>query len=508
MRFGLYPNHEAFVEGDARLDFKSARDSIHRVANVLTGELGLNAGDKVAVYSPNTMLGYLSVVGVNRADMVWIPVNYRNALPDTMQILEFFDTDCLLVHSKFLNQVADIQKQVPSIKKVVCIDVNMESSPSLVGQMETASTTFAYGPEDPLALSVIAPTGGTSGPSKGVMQTHRGIETSLMHMHDLEIPENPRHLVVAPITHAAGYLMPAFYARGGTNVILPGFDAETVLRTIEREKITHMFLPPTAIYALLDSPKLKDYDCSSLQGFYCGSAPISPQRFKEAVGVFGTCMIEQYGQTETYFPTLLKTSKDYLDSEGNFRDEVLASAGKATRAAWVEIMDDDGNIVPNGEKGEIVVRSSSVMAGYYKNPEATAEVSQFGWHHTTDMGIRDDEGYVSIVDRKKDMIITGGFNVFPVEIEKALQAHPAVRNSAVIGVPDPKWGEAIKAVVQLNDGKQIGEDELIAYCKEVVGSVKAPKSVDFWDELPLSPVGKVLKRAIRDTFWQGQTRAV
>jgi len=505
---GLYPKSEAFIDGDERIDFQTARASIHKIANVLSGTLGLPEGSKVAVYSPNATIGYLSIVGVNRADMVWVPINYRNSLPDTMQVLEFFDTDCLLIHSVFAHQIADIQSKVPSIKSVVCIDSDAHGVPSLVDMMKDAEPVFEYGPEDPLALSVIAPTGGTTGPSKGVMQTHRGIESSLMHMHDLEIPEQPRHLVVAPITHAAGYLIPAFFSRGGANIILPGFDAENVLKTIEREKITHMFLPPTAIYALLDSPKLKDYDCSSLQGFYCGSAPIAPQRFKEAVGVFGTCMTEQYGQTETYFPTLLKTSKDYLDADGNFRDDVLASSGRATRATWIEIMDDDGNILPAGEKGEIVVRASSVMAGYYKNPEATAEVSQFGWHHTTDMGIRNEEGYVTIVDRKKDMIITGGFNVFPVEVETVLHSHPAIRNSAVIGVPDPKWGEAIKAVVELNDGKQIDEQELIAFCKEALGSVKAPKSIDFWDELPLSPVGKVLKRQIRDTYWKGQARAV
>jgi len=505
---GLYPEHEAFVDGDERLDFRTARDTTHRIANVLSNSLGLPAGSKIAVYCPNTTLGYLAVVGANRADMTWIPINYRNALPDTIEILEFFDADCLVFHSMFEHQIAEILTSVPAIKKVICLDKKTEHGPALNELIQDASSTFAIEPEDPNALSIIAPTGGTTGPSKGVMQTHRGIEMSLVHMHDLNIPENPRYLVVSPITHAAGYLIPAFYARGGASIILPGFDAENVLKTIERESITHLYLPPTAIYALLDLPNLKEYDVSSLQSFYCGASPIAPKRFKEAVEVFGTCMTEQYGQSETFFPTLIKSSKDYLDTEGNFRDNVLASTGRASRATWIEIMDDDGNILAPGEKGEIVVRSSSVMAGYYKNPEATAEVSKFGWHHTTDMGIKDEEGYITIVDRKKDMIITGGFNVFPIEIEKILNSHPAVRNCAVIGVPDPKWGEAIKAVVQLNDGKNVRDQELIALCKEKLGNVKAPKSVEFWDDLPMSPVGKVLKRDIRETFWQGQARAV
>jgi len=207
-------------------------------------------------------------------------------------------------------------------------------------------------------------------------------------------------------------------------------------------------------------------------------------------------------------PTLAKTSKDYLDADGNFREEVLMSTGRPIHYCWVEIMDDDGNILGPGERGEIVVRGSSVMAGYYKNPEATEEVMEYGWLHTTDVGIKDKEGYITIVDRKKDMIISGGFNVFPVEIENVLNSHPSIRDCAVVGVPDKKWGEAIKAVVQLNDDEQVDGDELIAMCKEKLGSVKAPKSVEFWDELPLSPVGKVLKREVREKFWQGQDRAV
>jgi len=281
-----------------------------------------------------------------------------------------------------------------------------------------------------------------------------------------------------------------------------------VLESIEAEKITHIFIPPAALYALLDYPKLKDYDHSSLQRIYVGASPIAPHRFKEAVDVFGPILEELYGQSEACFPLLIKSPKDYIDADGNYLEDVAASTGRANHTAWIEIMDDDGNILPNGEKGEIVVRNNGVMKGYYKNPEATAEISTFGWHHTTDMGIRDKNGFISIVDRKKDMIISGGFNVFPGEIENVLITHPAVRNCAVVGVPDPKWGEAVKAVIQLKDGKTVEAAELIGFCKEQLGSVKAPKSVDFWDELPLTPVGKVNKRNIRDKFWEGQVRAI
>jgi len=505
---GLYPNHEAFVDHDIRMDFQTACDHTHQIANALTFKLSLAPGTKVAIYSPNNVLGYLAVLGVNRADMIWLPVNYRNALDSNIDLLEFFGAECLLFHSQFDDEVLRIREQIPSIQTTVCIDSDSAHGVSMKELLEDCSTDFLRTAEDPNAPTILIGTGGTTGPSKGVMLSQRNIETSLFLQMDLDITEHPRYLVVAAITHAAGLFIPVFYALGGATVILPSFDAESLLKTVEQERITHLYLPPTAIYALLDFPDLDKYDTSSLQGFYCGAAPIAPARFKEAVQVFGPCMTELYGQSETFFPTIVKTSADYLDAQGNFRETVLASAGRASKKCWIEIMDDDGNILGPGEKGEIVVRGSSVMLGYYNNPEATAEVSSHGWHHTTDMGIRDEDGYITIVDRKKDMIITGGFNVYPVEIEKLLNSHPAVRDAAVIGVPDEKWGEAVKAVIQLNDGEEVDAEVLMSLCKEKLGSVKTPKTVEFWDELPLSPVGKVLKREIRDKFWRGHTRAV
>jgi len=505
---GLFPEHSAFIDGSLEVNYGTARDMMHRIANALSSDLALKAGTKIGVYSPNSALAYLSVLGLNRADMVWLPINYRNTLDTNVELLNFFDAQCLLYHSDFEDHITDVLKDVPTITTAICIDAHSQHGYSLPALMEAAGATHINEPEDPDADAIIMATGGTTGPSKGALQSHRGAEAMLINQMLLDIPEHPRYLAVAPITHAAGYFIPIFYTRGATTVILPGFEPENVLKTIEREKITHMFLPPSAVYALLDYPALHDHDFSTLKKLYVGSAPISPARFKQAVEVLGPCVEELYGQSEACFPLLIKSAEDYLDDDGNFIDEVVTSTGRANHTCWIEIMDDDGNILPAGEKGEIVVRNNGVMKGYYKNPEATAQVSTFGWHHTTDMGIRDKNGYITIVDRKKDMIISGGFNIFPVEIENVLVTHPAVHNCAVVGVPDPKWGEAVKAVIQLKVGEHVDPDELIALCKEKLGSVKAPKSVDFWDELPLSPVGKLLKRQVRDHFWVGQSRAV
>jgi acyl-CoA synthetase (AMP-forming)/AMP-acid ligase II len=290
--------------------------------------------------------------------------------------------------------------------------------------------------------------------------------------------------------------------------VLPSFDAKVVLRTIAEERITHLFLPPTVVYALLSDPALAGADLSSLRCLAVGAAPIAPEKIKEAVRRFGPVIYEVYGQSECGFPVVVKRPSDYLLADGTFDEVALQSAGKAAQFACVEIMDDAGNIVGTGQKGEIVVRSTTVMLGYYKNPEETAQVSQFGWHHTSDIGIKDPRGFITVVDRKKDMIVSGGFNVFPGEIEAVINSHPAVLDCAVIGVPDEKWGEAVKAIVQLKNGEHVGTEQLAELCKRELGSVKTPKSFEFWEDLPRSAVGKVLKREIRGKFWEGQWRAV
>ena len=231
-------------------------------------------------------------------------------------------------------------------------------------------------------------------------------------------------------------------------------------------------------------------------------------KLRQCLKIFGPVMAQCFGQAESPMFCALLTAEDHNVIGDPAREHRLASCGRPALLTPMAIMDDDGNIMPRGEHGEIVVRGNLVMKGYYKNPEATAEVSQFGWHHTGDIGYLDDEGYLYIVDRKKDMIISGGFNVYPSEVEQVIWSHPAVQDCAVIGVPDEKWGEAIKAVIELKPDATVEPEAIIALCKENLGSVKAPKTVDFWDELPRSPVGKVRKKDIRDTFWQGQARRI
>ena len=291
---------------------------------------------------------------------------------------------------------------------------------------------------------------------------------------------------------------------GATQVILPGFDAEKVLQAIDHYKISHMYLPPTALYQLLASPEIGSHDYTSLRIFILVGSPCSPEKLRQAVEVFGPCMCQSYGQVEcpmivAWFPPedVARFAKE--------APEKLASCGKVTRSLKVALLDDDGNQVPLGEAGEICARGVLVSHSYFEKPKETAEVRKFGWHHTGDVGKFDEDGYLYIVDRKKDMVVSGGFNVFTSEVEAAVTEIAEVRECAVIGIPHEKWGEQVHAIV-VADG--IDAATVIAHCKARLGGVKAPKSVAFVDAIPRTAAGKMDKKALRIPYWGENARMV
>jgi len=291
-------------------------------------------------------------------------------------------------------------------------------------------------------------------------------------------------------------------------VILPRFDALDVLRSIERFRATHLFLPPTAFYNLLAHPDVRKFDYSSLKVFLLAGSPVSPDKLKLGVEIFGPCLCQCYGQTEAPMLLTFLDAKTVAAAAAGDHPERLRSCGKPTSAVRLAIMDDAGSILPPGECGEIVARGTLVTAGYYKMPEATAEIRAHGWHHTGDVGYMDEDGYVYIVDRKKDMIITGGFNVYCAEVEAGIMALPQVHECAVVGIPHDTWGEAVKAIVVLRNGATLTEETVLAHCKAKLGGVKAPKSVEFWKEIPKTPAGKIDRKTIRKPYWQGVERQV
>ena len=341
-------------------------------------------------------------------------------------------------------------------------------------------------------------TGGTTGRPKGVMLTAANIETmSALTLMSYPFQPRPRYLALAPLTHAAGVLCFPVLSLGGEIVIMGKPDLTDFLALVERHRITHTFLPPTLIYMLLDHAALETTDTTSLQCLWYGAAPMSASRLEEALTRLGPVLGQLFGQSEA--PMMISTlaPADHFRADGSLAIERLSSAGRPTPLTTVAIMDDEGHLLGHGQRGEIVARGSLIMAGYYKNPDATAEASRYGWHHTGDIGYLDEDNYLYIVDRAKDMIITGGFNVYSAEVEQVLLAHPAVQDCAVIGLPDDKWGERVTAVVQLRAGQAVTSKEVYNFVKERLGSVKSPKQVEVWPDLPRSKVGKILKTEVK-----------
>jgi fatty-acyl-CoA synthase len=485
-----------FTMGQADLSYSDAQRLTYRVARALRRS-GVKPGDKIAVLSGNDPVAFACVFGISRAAAVWCPINPRNEASENRFILDAFDCVGLIFHSAYAPLVERILPELPKLSVLVCLDRSLSGAPSLESWLEGVDDAPLEAAEvDDIAM--IAGTGGTTGQPKGVMLSGRNLETmSALTLMSYPFDGRPVYLALAPLTHAAGVLCFPILALGGRVVIMPKADLTEFLELVERRRVTHTFLPPTLIYMLLEHPKLAETDRSSLQCFWYGAAPISTTRLEEAIGKIGPVMAQLFGQTEAPMMISTMAPKDHFTADGAIARERLASAGRPAPLLRVGVMDEEGRLLPTGERGEIVVRGSLVMAGYYNNPEATAEVSRHGWHHTGDIGYLDSENFLYIVDRAKDMIITGGFNVYSIEVEQALLRHPDVMDSAVFGLPDKKWGERVAAVVQLHAGRDLSAEEIIAFVKARIGSVKAPKQVNIWPDLPRSKVGKVLKKEIR-----------
>ena len=496
-----HSNNIAFIDGEERLTYGEADRRSRRIAAALHGR-GFGKGTHIGVYSPNANIAFLALLGLMRAEGIWLPINPRNSVDTNVDLSTRFDMEVLFYHSAFTKQAKEIVDAVPGIKETICLD-------ELDTWLEGYDDNFDCGPEEDNELLAIFPTGGTTGKSKGVLMNHAAIETWYANYYThFGYYENSVHLVVAPMTHTAGILGGMHFARGGTNVMMAAVSPEGILQAIQEHSVTHLFLPPTVLYMMLALDSVGDYDCSSLQHFIVGAAPTSLEKLKEAVKVFGPVMTEAYGQVEAPAAVAMKAPWDYLGENGEMIDRRLKGIGRPGAFNQVAILDDDGKEVERGEAGEICIRGRLVTLGYYKNEEATAEAREFGWHHTGDVGVMDDDGYITIVDRKKDMIITGGFNVYPNEVEQVLSEHPAVQEAAVIGIPDEKWGEAVKACVQLKPDQDVTGDDLIGMVKDRLGGVKAPKTVDIMDDLPRSAVGKVLKTELRKPYWENTDRNV
>lgn len=492
------PAAAALVCGDARLTYAGLLDVADRLGAGLR-LLGLAPGDRVGLLLHNSQVAMELVLALGRAGLVFVPLNYMLNSRELAAIIAHAGVRAVVTEPDLHPVLRPVLAQLDCVEHLVG-----------VGEVEGATASYAsllrqgaevpgpgpgVGPEDLFGLMY---TSGTTGLPKGVMLTHANITAHARHMvRDYRIGPRSRGLVVLPYFVGAALNGIAFpcLSRGGTVVVLPRFTPRAFLQAVESERITHAQVVPTLLVRLLASEDLGQYDTGSLELLGYGSAPMPLACLRRAIKVLGPVLAQMYGLTETCaMATCLRPEEHVLRGPGAGR---LRSCGRPVEGVEVRIVNEAGDEVDEGEMGEVAIRGATVMRGYWEMPELTAEAMRGGWFHSGDLGYRDEEGFVFLGDRKKDMIISGGFNVFPREVEEVLYTHPAVFECAVIGVPHPEWGEAVEAVVALREGSRASAEELLAFCRDRLSSFKRPRAIGFVDEIPRNPSGKVLKRVLR-----------
>jgi long-chain acyl-CoA synthetase len=506
---GLYPNKTAIIQGNVRIPFAQFDERVNRLANAILG-LGAKKGDRIAILHQNCYQYIELYFALAKIGMPIVPLNYRFNPKEILYVLMDSGAKMIFFGKEYLSTIDKVKEEITSLEHYVCID---DLLPGVKGYEDIISLAPAIEPAamlDEEDLAILGYTGGTTGKPKGVMTTHRNIITSCYNtaLERLLTPDDT-HLIIHPIFHAGGAnSMFAFSFVGATNVILNTSNIDTILKTIQEHKISHLLLVPTMMLSVIEHPNLGSYDLSSLKTIYYGTAPISIEPLKKAMKLFKCNFSQTYGMTETFVPISILKPEDHKLSENPEDDKRMSSVGREVMGVKVRIVDNSGRELERGEIGEIVVQGKNVMKGYWNQPELTKEVFKDGWLYTGDMGKLDELRYLYIVDRKKDMIISGGENIYAKEVEDALSAHPAVAKAVVIGVPDDKWGEAVKGLVIKKKGSEVSEEELINFCKSRLASYKKPKSIEFMVDFPKSTAGKVLKRELRQKYWEGRDRKI
>jgi acyl-CoA synthetase (AMP-forming)/AMP-acid ligase II len=501
---------EFAVAGDQRITYAEARARSNRIANALIGA-GLEPGDRIAVLAKNCIEFMLLYFGAAKAGVVPVPLNYRLAPPEWSFIVNDSGAKLLVARGEYVKGIDEVRAELAGVERFLAIEAPPQTGwdpyEEFVAAGVEAAPARAVRAEDDLYQMY---TSGTTGRPKGAVLTHRAVSSNLVQaLTAIRPADRERVLIVAPVYHAAAAIT-AFLgvACGGTLHIQEDFSPAAVVDALSTEGITRTTLVPAMIQAcLVFVPDIAERSYDDLQMIIYGAAPIAEQTLRRAMEVFGCDFVQGYGMTETTAVLTYLMPEDHrraLAGEGH----LLLSAGRPLPGTEVRIVDENDEAVPSGTVGEIIGRGPQIMRGYWNLAEATRDTLRGGWLHTGDAGRMDDAGFLYIEDRVKDMIVSGGENVYPREVEDILFQHPAVADAAVIGVPDESWGEAVKAIVVLREGASATDEEIMEFCRGRLGGFKRPRSVDFITALPRNPTGKVLKRELREPFWRGHERRV
>jgi long-chain acyl-CoA synthetase len=499
-----FPAKMAVVSDDIALTFKAFNDRINSLANGML-ERGLKKGDRIGVLVHNCHQFMEIYFAAAKTGGIFCPYNNHLKANELKDIINYSTPKFFFVDKDYGEIAVNLKPELQSVNYYVCLQpaehAFMEDYEKFLAGGDAGEPGIAVSEDD--VISIIF-TAGTTGKAKGAMRTHRHLMSdAVASAIELRVEYDEKVAITFPMYHVAcednivrhSFLPNTFYIRKEG-----GFNPEQTLEYISKERITRCQMVPTMVHSLLQVPDVKRFDLTSLRLILYAGAPMPVELLKRALEVFPCGFAQLYGQTESGpFTTVLKPEDHILDGSEK-KIMRLASSGRAALNYEIRIVDENDKDVPIGEVGEIIGRSEAVMKGYWQMPEETAKKLINGWLHTGDLGKMDEEGYVYIVERKNDMIISGGVNVYPREVEEVLYKHQAVSEASVIGIPDEHWGEVVKAVVVLRQGASATPEELIQFCGEHLAGYKKPKSVDFWKELPKSPQGKILKKEIRQSY--------
>ena len=507
----LYGDRPAVIDGDVR---RTYAETAARIRSLAAGILatGVAPGERIGILAGNSHRYLETYFAAHYAGTPLAPLNIRLSGPELEFIINDGELRALLVGPEFVELLESFRERLPKLEHVILLaeeaPQGMHAYEALVaGNEPLAAPAREWGEDDMINLCY---TGGTTGLPKGVMLSQRNVVSNAQHIQmTFAFEESDVWLHAAPMFHLAdAWACYAVAAAGGTQTFIPGFAPDPFLEVVQETRVTATILVPTMINFVVNHPRAGEYDLSSLRALLFGASPMPTDRILAARELFGPILCQAYGMTETA-PLLTAQRLEWLDYDTPEGVERLASCGRQVQGVAVRVVDEDGVPVPPGGTGEIVARGPNVMLGYWNRPEETADALRDGWMHTGDVARIDERGFIYIVDRSKDMIVSGGENVYTTETEGALYEHPAVLEAAVFGIPDERWGEAVHAAVVLREGAEASEDDLIAHCRTLIAGYKCPKSVEFHGTpLPKSGAGKILKTELRAPWWEGYERGV
>jgi len=504
----LHADEEAFVCGDHRITFAKFNARVNSLIHGLCS-LKVQKGDVLGILSWNC-LEYPHVYGAAmKGGFIASPFNPRLQMDELQYLINYSEANTLFFDPAFASTIDSLRSRLPGVRNYISFGESVADTASysqLLDGYPSNEPGIQVGKDDPF---IIFYTSGTTGVPRGALYTHfRKLNNTRIKALEMGVKPGDRHIMVLPFFHIGGdsHVWP-FFIVGGCNVIIAqkSFQPEAVLRTIQNEKATDLQIVPTQLNALVSCQDLKAYDLSSLRRIYYAASPMPIELLRRGLSVFGPIFSQGYGQSESgpQVCSLPRKAHQVLDKPAE-EQKVLSSCGQPSLGVHVRVVDETNTDVAPGIVGEIIAQSDSIMECYWRRPDETKEAIRDGWLHTGDMGFYDEKGFIYLVDRKKDMIVSGGENVYSREVEDVLYMHPAVGEAAVIGIPDPVWVERVHALVVLNPDAEATEEEIINFCKKRIAHFKAPKGVEFVESLPKSPQGKIVKKEIRQKYWTGK----